>query len=63
MSVKDCNNSIYEQYKLGAKWAIIRPLILFTDVIKVSIINNPYILHMLIISMLFTVLHFTYVNR
>ena len=49
--------------KLGAKWAIIRPLVFFTDVIKISIINNPCILHMLIISMLFTVSYFTYVNR
>lgn len=49
--------------KLGAKWVITRPLVFFTDVIKISIINNPYTLHMLIMSILFTVFYFTYVNR
>ena len=49
--------------KLGAKSVITRPLVFFTDVIKISVINNPCISHMLIMSMLFTVFYFTYVNR
>ena len=49
--------------KLGAKWVITRLLVFFTNVIKIGVINNPCTLQMLIMSILFIVFYFTYVNR